>query len=337
MRVLVTGANGHIGANLIRELLRLGYDVVPFVRETSDLRGLEGLRLALVYGDVMELDTLRSASEGCDVIIHLAAVYRLWATDPDEIVLPALEGTGNIFTAAEEAGIGRLIYVSSIAAIGSSADPSHLLTADDWHENPRSPYSAAKTRAERSAWQLSEQHNIPMISFCPGIVFGPHDYRITPSMETLQGYANGNGMSSNSGSTFVDVRDVAAILAQAVDEGMIGKRYALTTQSFNFEELGRMVTELTGRKVRHFGAGMGIVKLLASGIELGAKITGKKPMTTRAMADDYGGRYQNIDGEPTYQLFGHTPYPFEQTVRDSLAWLGTIGALKPEVATLFAE
>ena len=91
--VLVTGANGHIGANLVRSLLKKGHMVTPFVRHTSDLRGLDGLEIPCVYGDVMDADSLIAAAEGCDVIIHCAAVYRTWAKNPDEIMQPAVVGT----------------------------------------------------------------------------------------------------------------------------------------------------------------------------------------------------------------------------------------------------
>ena len=85
MRVLVTGANGHIGANTVRALLERGHDPVAFVRETADLRGLDGLDVEIVTGDVLDLDSLRRAAEGSEAIIHHAAVFRMWARDPHDI------------------------------------------------------------------------------------------------------------------------------------------------------------------------------------------------------------------------------------------------------------
>jgi dihydroflavonol-4-reductase len=103
-RILVTGANGHLGANIIRSLLKRGYEVVPFVRPSSDLRGLAPLNLTYAFGDVMDESSLLSAADGCDVIIHTAAVFRFWAEDPADIMQPALEGTRNIFNAAQKNG-----------------------------------------------------------------------------------------------------------------------------------------------------------------------------------------------------------------------------------------
>ena len=130
-RILVTGANGHIGANTVRSLLRRGYDVVPFVRTTSDVRGLEKLGLSYQYGDVMDYPSLVRAVDGCDAIIHHATMYRLWAKNPEDILQPAIVGTQNVFKAAQETQVRRLVYTSSVAAVGSLTKPVGVRTEAD--------------------------------------------------------------------------------------------------------------------------------------------------------------------------------------------------------------
>src|SRR3990167_3090175 len=102
MKVLVTGANGHIGANVCRELLQQGHEVRAFVRKTADMHGLQGLNIEIAYGDVMDASSLNVAAQGCDAIIHLAAVYKTIAKTPEEIVAPAVEGSKNVFAAAKQ-------------------------------------------------------------------------------------------------------------------------------------------------------------------------------------------------------------------------------------------
>lgn len=333
MRVLITGANGHIGANTVRELLNRGHEVVAFVREGADLRGLDGLDVNYAYGDVMDQGTLMRAADGSDVIVHSAAVYRWWAKDPEEIRQPALVGTRNIVQAAKQAGVKRLVYTSSVVAIGTSPDPSKQLTAENWNEDPHTPYADAKTQSERNAWEMAEQFDIPMVALCPGTVLGPYDYRITPSMAILQGFANGTGQTFNSGIAVVDVRDVAAVHAMAVEKGESGKRYPIVNKNMSYQDFAQMVTNLTGRKVKHFSGGTGMAKMVAGLMEFGARITGKPPQLTRGLVEDYNRRYQYIDGTPTYTDFSHTPIDIQDTVRDSLTWLAKINALKPEIAT----
>ena len=102
--VFLTGANGHIGANVARELLRRGHRVVGYVRPTSDLRGLEGLEIDLRKGDIQDADQVTRAAEGCDAIIHTAAVYIMWAPTDEAVTAPGIRGTENVLRAAREHG-----------------------------------------------------------------------------------------------------------------------------------------------------------------------------------------------------------------------------------------
>ena len=328
-RILVTGANGHLGANIVRALLKAGHEVVAFVRPTADCRGLENLDVTIAYGDVMDLDSLLPAAEGCDVIVHSAAVYSWWAKDDNDIMAPALKGTENIFKTAVAANIKRLVYTSSVIAIGSSTDPNKRQTAADWNDNPHTAYARAKTQSERLAWELSAQHNIPMISLCPSAILGPNDYRPTLTTKMLLGWANGTGQTIDNQLGFVDVRDVAEIHAKAVTAGELGKRYIVSTTEMTQANFGKLVTELTGKKITHINLPNWLAKTLAGVMEFGASLTGKEPLLTRALIDDFSRQYQTFDSSPTWEAFQHTPYDIRDTVQNSLDWLIFINALEP--------
>jgi dihydroflavonol-4-reductase len=327
MKVLVTGANGHLGANTIRELLKRGHEVVAFVRPTADLRGLQGLAVQYVQGDVTDGGAFTKAAEGCEVILHSAIFFAYWAKDPARIEQPALAGAKNAIAAAKAVGAKRLIYTSSSWAIGLSDTPEQIRTAADWNDRPHSPYARAKTFSERLAWEEADKAGVPMISLCPGALFGPHDYRMTPSNRMLLGMADGSGQTFNSGLAFADARDAGAIHALAVDHGEPGRRYAVT-QYLHFKEVGAQVTAVTGRPVKHFGGPKAVARLLGGMMEVGARFTGKEPTLTRAIVDDAAERYMYIDGSPTWQTFNYTPYNVPEMVATSLDWYRQMGWMK---------
>ena len=123
MKIFVTGANGHIGANVVRELLRLDYQPVCYVRPGADLRGIEGLPVEVHRGGLFVPERIMEAMRGCTSVIHLAAPFHMVARTPQEIIQPAVEGTRNVLWAAAGNGIRRVVYASSIAAVGPVDSP----------------------------------------------------------------------------------------------------------------------------------------------------------------------------------------------------------------------
>ena len=109
MKALVTGANGLIGANLVRELLAAGHEARAFVRETSDLRSLEGAPVEIVYGDALSVESITRAAEGCDLLFHAAAVFTYWGYSGDELETIAVRGAINALEAAHHAGVRRVV------------------------------------------------------------------------------------------------------------------------------------------------------------------------------------------------------------------------------------
>ncbi len=197
MRVLVTGANGHIGTNLLPMLVEAGHDVVPFVRDAADTTGIDPLGLEYARGDVLDPEALRDAAADCDAIIHMAAVYT-FSNDPEEVMAPAVEGAKNIMAAAKTHGITRLVYTSSTVAIGTSTEPREL-GRSDWSDDTQLPYAIAKRDSERVIAKLADEAGIELIIINPTAVIGPGDYRITPSHAAIRDWIRGISQTVSGG------------------------------------------------------------------------------------------------------------------------------------------
>lgn len=330
-RSLITGANGHVGAHLVRELQQRDHEVVAFVRETSDLRGLAGLDVETRHGDIRDADSLIRAAKGCDLIFATAAVYRSWAKNPAEIMEPALKGAKNVFEAAAANGVGKIVFTSSIAAIGTSARPDAQRTEKDWNQDPVNVYMRAKTESERRVYELAEIHQVPVVVVCPSMVWGSLDYRITPSMLFLKNWLNGIGTTWTGGVNFVRAADVALVHALAAEKGEPGKRYLACGENVYIPEARKLLHQLTGVKPIHaYGRAPNLMG--AAFFELAAKMTGGEPFVSLSWAKEGAGRYQYYDGSWSQQQLGYTPMGFQDVLRESISWMLHIGVLRPGVA-----
>ncbi|WP_173021540.1 NAD-dependent epimerase/dehydratase family protein [Lewinella sp. W8] len=326
--VLVTGANGHLGQNTVRALLEKGYQVRAFVRKTSHLGGLADLPVDFHYGDVRDHTSLLTAAGGCDAIIHHAAVYKIWAKTVEEIMAPSIEGTKNVFRAAAESGVSRIVYTSSTYAIGTATDPTKILDENDWNQHEHLPYSAAKTRSERLAWELSDQYNIPMISLCPGAVYGRYDYRVTPSNRMILDMMKGLGLTVKGLLSLVDARDAGKVHALAVENGVVGNRYVLTGPTVKMKTIGEEVNRVTGKRVLHLPFGRSVSILTGQLMEVAAKFTGWDPAHTSGEAREFSHRYARYDNSRTVEDFSYTFRSLEDTIRDTVRWLAFARGVK---------
>ena len=326
--VLVTGANGHIGANTVRSLLARGHEVIPMVRQGSDLRGLDGLGLNYRYADVLDVEAVHAAVQGCEVVVHSAANYSSWAKDPDEIMAPCVTGTRNLFAAAREAGVRRIVYTSSIAAVGFSDAPDVLRTAADWNEDAKLSYVVAKTMSELEAAELAEETSIDTVRLCPAFVEGPWDYRLTPSMRLILDLINGSGVTYRGGVNLVHASDVGEVHARAVDHGEPGGRYIVGGENVGVAQLGESVRKWTGVKPLHLGFGRRLMMAGGSAMDAVSKVTGKPPQFSRDLAYEHAHRFAYFDCEETNRVFGLSPKRMDESVYDAIRWMLHIGAIK---------
>jgi dihydroflavonol-4-reductase len=328
-RVLVTGANGHIGSSVVRQLPEDGYRPVAFVRKGANLRGLDGLDLERVEGDILDAASVREAVRGCRYVLHLAAVNRTRVTNPNEVMKPAVEGSENVLRAAADAGVGRVVATSSVAAIGVSATPDELRDESHWNDERNPPYAWAKTVAERRSRELAEELDVDLLTINPGFALGPYDYRLTPTSRYPADLLDGTGQTGIGGFGYVDVRDVALAHVRALTRGTPGERYIVSGANATLEQLGETLSEMTGIGVTHLPvprwAALPIVAVLAGF----SRLAGRTPAATVAEARSVVDRYAFYDGSKAADAFDLRYADLREMLDQTIRWLVFIGALRP--------
>jgi dihydroflavonol-4-reductase len=280
--VLVTGANGFVGAAVVRALLAEGESVCAFVRRGSDRRNLDGLDVELREGDITQPETLRAASAGCRHVLHVAADYRLWAPDAERMHSTNVQGSLNVLEAAAGAGAERLVYTSSVATLGIRADRA---PADEETpvrlEDMIGPYKRSKFLAEQAVRRRAEELGFPVVTVNPSTPIGPGDVKPTPTGRVILDAAAGRMPAFvDTGLNLVHVDDVAAGHLAALRRGRPGERYILGGADLSLEEILRVVARCSGRRAPRVRLPRWSVYPAALASEWLAGVTGRPPRVT---------------------------------------------------------
>jgi dihydroflavonol-4-reductase len=247
MKVLVTGSTGFIGAAVVRCLLVHGVDVRVLVRPTSDLGNLEGLRVEHHQGDLRDPASLRNALSGCRQLYHVAAHYALWAPDPHVFYDINVTGTRHLLEAARDTGVERVVYTSTIGAIG--LPPGGGLGTEEtpvsWQQMT-GHYKRSKFLAEQEVLKLSRE-GLPVVIVNPSAPVGPRDIKPTPTGRIIVDFMKRRMKAYiETGMNLVDVDDVAAGHFLAMEKGRIGERYILGNRNLSLYEVFATLSRLTG-------------------------------------------------------------------------------------------
>ncbi|MBF8300332.1 MAG: Nucleoside-diphosphate-sugar epimerase [Acidobacteria bacterium] len=320
MKALVTGANGHLGANIVRLLVAQGTSVRGLVRPKADVRGLAGVTVEVVHGDVLEPDSLPAAMDSVEVLYHCAAVYKTWAKDPAEIVRPSVEGTRNVLGAAAKAGVKRVVFTSSVAAVGAATVPDQGRDETHWNEDRYNAYYEAKTLGEREAWKISKETGLEMCAVNPSVIVGPFDYRVTPSMSSVRDLTTGAIPRLNGGYSWVHVEDVARAHLLAAEKGTNGERYIASGTNASMSEVADALIRLTGHGSTRSLPGW-LVFLVADVSGAVAKVTGGKPLVARDMLDETIGKWQYYRNDKARRDLGYSPRGLDETLIAGVRWL----------------
>ncbi|HET9597739.1 MAG TPA: hopanoid-associated sugar epimerase [Anaeromyxobacteraceae bacterium] len=246
-KVLVTGATGFVGANVARALLSRGEEVRVLARATSSLGNVEGLPVELARGDLRDADAVRRAVRGCRRVFHVAADYRFWARDPDELYRSNVDGTVHVMEACLAEGVERVVYTSTVGTIGLSALPRPCDEATPLAPGQvTSHYKRSKIEAERAALALVPR-GLPLVVVNPSAPVGPWDAKPTPTGQIIVDFVRRKLPAVvDTGLNVVHVRDVAEGHLLAAERGRVGERYILGHRNMTLLEILRELSELTG-------------------------------------------------------------------------------------------
>ncbi|MFP4136061.1 MAG: NAD-dependent epimerase/dehydratase family protein [Candidatus Acetothermia bacterium] len=244
MKFLVTGANGFVGSNLVKQLLREGYEVRVLIRESSNTVNLEGVEAETVTGDIRNRSEMEDAVSGVDGVFHTAALYSFWSSNYEDFYETNVDGTRNVLNVAEEAGLERAVFTSTASLLAHSEDGKSLPGST---EQLPSDYKISKYFAERQALELEAESELDVVIASPTVPVGPGDYGPTPTGRMILEFLKG-GMAGFVDMDFniVDVEDVAEGHVLAMEKGESGKRYVLGNRNTNLSEVLQQLHRITG-------------------------------------------------------------------------------------------
>lgn len=329
---LVTGVSGFVGSAVALRLAASGARVRGLVRASSARTNLAGFPGELVEGDARDPAAMARAMAGVRQLYHVAADYRIWARDPEEIVRNNRASTAAVMEAALAAGVERIVYTSSVATLlpgdhkASGGRPSDE-TRPATPEQAVGAYKRSKVVAERLVEAMVATRGLPAVIVNPSTPIGPRDARPTPTGRIIVEAASGRMPAFvESGLNLVHVDDVADGHIAAMAKGRIGERYVLGGQDVALREMLATVAELVGRKPPTVRIPRGPLFPLAWVNEQVARVTGKDPFLTldslRMAAHDM--YYSSAKAEAE---LGYRARPYREALAEAIAWFEGAGML----------
>lgn len=327
--VLLTGATGFLGASLARALLARGHAVRALIRPGAQRATLAGLDISYALGTVTDQKSLIYAMAGVGAVIHAAADYRIFVPDPGRMRETNVIGTAAVMQAALEAGVPRIVHVSSVATLKPRADGRPATEADPaMPEEAIGPYKASKTEAERVVEAMVARAKLPAVIVNPSTPIGPYDARPTPTGRLILEAARGNMPAYvETGLNLVHVEDCAAGVVAALDHGVFGERHILGGQDVSLAGMLRFIAEQRGHRAP-FRLPRAPLFPLAWIAEQAARVAKREPMLTLdglRMA----GHHMFFSAEKARRVLGFHARPWQEGVLDAIAWFERAGMLKP--------
>src|SRR5271166_4510019 len=247
MKAFVTGATGFLGSHVARVLANQGAELRLLVRPTSNLKNLEGLKAETATGDLRDAASLEKAMSGCDTVFHVAADYRLWVRDPEEMYRSNVEGTRAILEAARKNGVRRVVYTSSVATMGFTSD-GHPANED----SPVSladmigPYKRSKFMAEQVALEAGRS-GMHVVTVNPTTPVGEQDVKPTPTGRIVVDFLKRKFPAYvETGLNLVDVRECARGHVLALEKGKPGERYILGGENLTLKQILDKLGRISG-------------------------------------------------------------------------------------------
>lgn len=318
MKIAITGASGHVGNVLSRELVGKGWKVKAMVHDNED--DLLAIGAEIARGNILDQDAVLELCKGADAVFHLAAKISIDRKEKDLVYKTNVEGTQHVINACAELKSFKLIHFSTIHTYGTHNVLDKLdETAPGITFSPIN-YENSKAEAERRVLQASAE-GLHAVVLNPTAIIGPYDYQ--PSLlgqALIKMHNNALPMLVEGGYNFVDVRDVVQAAIGAVEKGRSGEKYILSGQWLSLKELAQKITAVTGNKTPSLVAPTMLAKIGLPFIQAYAAISGKHPLYTGESLEILKSSHRNISNEKARKELGMTTRSIEDSLRDIFDW-----------------
>jgi dihydroflavonol-4-reductase len=326
--IVVTGATGHIGNVLIRELLTRSQTVRALVLPKDDIQPLSGLNIEIVNGDVTDKASLETAFKGADTVFHLAGIITIMPRMKDILEKVNIEGVRNVVAACRSAGVRRLIYTSSIHAI---AEPPHGTPIDESQpfkpESVLGDYAWSKACASLLLLDEAKKGGLDIVICCPTGIIGPYDFNVSNIGQMILDFASGHLKSFVSGAyDFIDVRDAANGLILAAEKGKSGRYYIFSGSQVQVTELMQELATHIGKPAPTYRIPVLLARSAGVLASVYYRLVGRKPVFTAYSIDVLASNSLVSSARARAEL-GFTSRPWQESIRDQVEWFRSNGMM----------
>ncbi|WP_256004920.1 NAD-dependent epimerase/dehydratase family protein [Pedobacter deserti] len=319
-RVLVTGANGFLGANAARELQGRGYTVRLMVRRSADMRALSDLSAEIFYGDIANEEEVIAAVEGCDFVVHTASVTQQWGVSYAVYEQANIQGTVNVVEACLRHRVQKLIHISTANTIGPGTrnKPANELYSFRL-THIRSGYVSTKYISQQYVLEQVERRQLPAVVINPTFMIGEYDTKPSSGQLLLHGINKRIVMHPPGGKNFVYIQDVARGIANAIETGKVGECYLMAGHNLTYREFFRLLNATSGQRP----VLIAIPKFILMSLGVAGSLIGK--LTGRRLKLDYSAAYMlclynYYSGKKSERVLNLSYTPVEDAVKRALDW-----------------
>ncbi|MBL4643718.1 MAG: SDR family NAD(P)-dependent oxidoreductase [Flavobacteriaceae bacterium] len=321
---LVTGANGHLGNNLVRVLLSKGVNVRATTRNMGNQQAFEGLDCEVVQADITDRASLKKAFSGVTNLYAVGANFSMWAKKPkEEIYDTNVQGTINVFDTAKECGIKNIVFISSVASLDYTKLPANV--DNGYNKDRRNWYYNSKNDSDKLAIELGKKYGIRTVLILPSAMIGSEAYKLSYSNDLVYQILNNEiPVDTNISLNWIDVKDVALGAFNAMQKGKNGERYILANeQHTSIQESVKIASELfpelklkIPKKVPKF-----LLYSVAGLMEFSSKLTGKAPLLERHYIDMFYGVNQDFNISKSRKELNFNPKSSKEALIEALEYL----------------
>lgn len=315
---LVTGANGMLGAQLVKQLLQRGEKVTALVRATSNLAFLKNYesQITFVEGDILDVISIENAMQGISKVYHCAATISFVPSERNKMFKTNIEGTANIVNACLDFNIDKLVHVSSIAAFGNSKENILLNETAQYEEDDiNSAYAKSKFLGEMEVWRGMAE-GLKAVIVNPSLIVGPGWWKGTGPSALFKKIDDGLPTYTSGSNGYVDVRDMAATMIQLMQSDIANQRFVVSGENLSYLDFFTLVADALGKKKPFIKVSNSLGFVVSIADNLRAKLTNSNPLITSEMVQ-LANKKMLFDNAKICKVLNYSFIPINQTINDT--------------------